>query len=116
MDEFLAADAECPRAHYWRAAIASRCGTVANAFVSHLAAAADELIGLIAELRRIATQRGIELLTLGFAANDPRLATLRSHVRCREYRSRLYVVRWPEIGGAARELDDRFLAPEVASL
>jgi hypothetical protein len=91
-------------------------GTVANAFVSHLAAAADEQIRLIAELRRMAAQRRIELLTLGFAANDPRLATLRSHVRCREYRSRLYVVRWPEIGGAARELDDRFLAPEVALL
>jgi hypothetical protein len=92
---------------------------VANAYVSHLAVAADDsksLIALITELRRIAAQRGIELLTLGFAANDPRFATLRSRVRCREYRSRLYVVHWPEIGCAARELDDRFLAPEVALL
>jgi hypothetical protein len=56
------------------------------------------------------------LLTLGFASNDPRLASIRRHFRCREYVSRLYVVSWPGIGGTARELDDRPLAPEVALL
>jgi hypothetical protein len=44
------------------------------------------------------------------------LAEARGRFRSREYRSRLYVVRWPGIGGAARELDDRCLAPEVALL
>jgi hypothetical protein len=31
-----------------------------------------------------------------------RLATVRRHFSGREYRSRLYVVRWPGLGGAAR--------------
>ena len=94
-------------------------GVVPNAFVSHLVVEADDpkgLIFLVAELRHFASQRGIELLTLGFAANDPRLATMCSHFRVREYRTRLYVVRWPDLGGAARELDGRILAPEAALL
>jgi hypothetical protein len=93
--------------------------TLANAFVSHLNVAPDEpdaLIALTAELRSLAAQRQIEILTLGFAANDSRLATIRQSFRVREYHSRLYVVRWPEIGGAAGDLDGRILAPETASL
>jgi len=92
---------------------------VASAYVSHLAVAADDsksLIALITELRRAGAQRRIEFLTLGFAANDPRLATMRNSFRCREYYSRLYVVHWPEMGGAARELERRVFAPEVALL
>ena len=92
---------------------------LANAFVSHLAVAPDEpdaLIALRAGLRGLAAQRQIELLTLGFAANDSRLATIRRNFRVREYHSRLYVVRWPRTGGAARELDARILAPETALL
>jgi hypothetical protein len=93
--------------------------TLANAFVSHLATRPDKtnlMTELVEQLRSLASWRGIELLTLGFAANDPRLAEARGRFRSREYRSRLYVVRWPGIGGAARELDDRCLAPEVALL
>jgi hypothetical protein len=93
--------------------------TLAHAFVSHLGVAPDEtdtLIDLLAELRSLAARRGIELLTLGFAANDLCLATVRRNFRFREYRSRLYMVRWPGIGGAARELDARVLAPETALL
>jgi len=93
--------------------------TLANAFVSHLAVAPDKpeaLNALIAELRAVAAVRDLELLTLGFAANDPRLATIRGKFRCREYRSRIYVVRWPNLGGSASELDGRVLAPEVALL
>jgi hypothetical protein len=93
--------------------------TLANAFVSHLNVAPDEpdaLIALTAELRRLAAQRQIEILTLGFAANDSRLATIRGSFRIREYHSRFYVVRWPKIGGAARDLDARILAPETALL
>lgn len=90
-----------------------------NAYVSHLAInpnKPDLLPQLISELRRVATQRRIELLTLGFAANDPKLAVVRRSFRAREYHSRLYIVRWPDCGGAARELDQRVLAPEVALL
>ena len=93
--------------------------TLTNAFVSHLAIAPDKpdtLTKLLTKLREIAAQRKIELLTLGFAANDPRLTVVRRNFRCREYHSRLYIVRWPECGGAARELDGRILAPEVALL
>ncbi len=93
--------------------------TLAQAFVSPLAVEPDnvgDLIALVAELRVRAAGRGIELLTLGLAANDPRLAALRRPFRGREYRSRLYVVRWPRLGGAARELDGRCLGPEVALL
>jgi len=93
--------------------------TLGNAFVSQLAVELNEpefLIRLLAELRGMASRSGIEFLTLGFAANDPRLAVLRKNIRGREYHSRLYVVRWPEFGGAAQELDGRILAPEVAWL
>jgi hypothetical protein len=93
--------------------------TLAGAFASHLAVAPDEpdaLVTLLAELLGLAAQRRIELLTLGFAANDPRLAAVRGSFRFREYRSRLYIVRWPETGGAAGELDGRILAPETALL
>jgi len=90
-----------------------------NVYVSHLAHDLDKpdlLIQLIAELRRVAAQRKTELLTLGFAANDPSLAVVRRNFRGREYHSRLYIVRWPDCGGGARELDQRVLAPEVALL
>lgn len=93
--------------------------TLANAFISHLAIAAVEpeaLIRLLTELCRVSAQHDIELLTVGFAGNDPRLAVVRGNFRCHEYRSRLYLVRWPDIGGAARDLDDRIPAPEVALL
>lgn len=87
------------------------------AFASCLASKTDaSLLGLIQRLSNSAHQRGIELLTLGFAGNDPRLANVRRNFRCREYRSRIYVVHWPGIGGTACELDNRVLAPEVALL
>jgi hypothetical protein len=93
--------------------------TLAHAFVSHLAVGqenSDALIALVAKLRMLAAQREIEFLTLGFAANDLRLTLLRHKFNCREYRSRIYVVRWPGLGGSARELDGRCLGPEVALL
>ena len=93
--------------------------TVANAFVCNMGAVPDEergLVALIAGLRTEAARRGIELLTLGFAADDRRLGWVQRRFRCHEYRSRLYVVRWPALGGAASELDGRVLAPEVALL
>jgi hypothetical protein len=90
---------------------------LANAFASHLAASTSEsLVELMGELIRQAAGRGLEFLTAGFAANDPRLAALTNHIRARDYRSRIYVVTWPEIGASASELDNRVLAPEVALL
>jgi hypothetical protein len=92
---------------------------LASAFVSHLGNRTVEknsVVGLIGNLRTTAYQRGIEHLTLGFAANDPHLAEVRSRFACREYRSQLYVVHWPGVGSKARDLDGRSLAPEVALL
>jgi len=76
----------------------------------------ETLRRLISTMRVMAGRREIELITLGFAANDPRLAVVRQNFRSREYHSRLYVVRWPEFGGAAGELGGWLLAPEVALL
>jgi len=93
--------------------------TLASAFVSHVGIRTVEknkFVELIGNLRSPAYQRGIEHLTLGFAANDPRLPEVRSRFACREYRSQLYVVRWPGVGGKACDLDGRCLAPEVALL
>lgn len=92
---------------------------LANAFVSHLSVECDDglsLAGLLGELATVARGRGIELLTMGFAANDPRLQSVCNQFRCRKYHSRIYVVRWPGIGGSARELDGRYLNPEAALL
>jgi hypothetical protein len=93
--------------------------TLAHAFVSHLGVTPENESGLsqlVAQLSALAADKGIEFLTLGFAANDPRLAQMRRKFRCREYRSRIYIVRWPELGGSALDLDERCLGPEVALL
>jgi hypothetical protein len=92
---------------------------LAHAFVSHLAVEQgnpDALIALVSKLRMCAARRRIEFLTLGLAANDPRLALLRRKFNGREYFSRIYVVHWPGLGGSASELDGRCLGPEVALL
>jgi len=89
-------------------------------FVSHVAADAGraELVELLVNLLHgHAHTRGIDYLTLGFDALDPRLPRLRKRFRPREYHSRLYAVHWDEHGQAlARGLDERLLAPEVALL
>jgi hypothetical protein len=93
--------------------------TLAHAFLSHFAIVPgkmDALPGLVTKLCALAAERGIEFLTLGFAANDPRLATIRARFKHREYRSRIYIVRWPNMGGAAGSLDGRVLQPELALL
>jgi hypothetical protein len=85
--------------------------------VSHLATPADQpevLTDLLRSLFAPARSKGIEWLTLGFAATDPRLAVVQTHFAAREYRSRLYRVRWPDLPGDA--LDARLLCPEVALL
>jgi hypothetical protein len=93
--------------------------TLASAFASNLAFASEgsaEFLDLVKGLQRAARQREIKFLTLGFAANDPHLTMVKNTFSGREYRSRLYVVRWPGIGAAAAELDGRPVTPEVALL
>jgi hypothetical protein len=93
--------------------------TMAHAFVSHMAINMEKpeaFTALIAHLLESLAGRGIEILTLGCAATDPRLRLLRGKWRGREYLSRIYLVRWPECGGSVRELDARCLGPEVAAL
>jgi hypothetical protein len=86
---------------------------LSHAFISHVTNADLDFLN---QLRASASQRGIEWLTLGFAANDPRRPLIRKHFHPREYRSRLYLVSWPNLGGVAADLDKRILAPEVALL
>jgi hypothetical protein len=93
--------------------------TMAHAFVSHMATNLEKpeaFTALLAHLLESLAGRGIELLTVGFAATDPRLELLRGKWRGREYLSRIYLVRWPDCGGSVRELDGRCLGPEVATL
>jgi hypothetical protein len=93
---------------------------LAHAFVSPLAldsgAHSPELLpNLIPALAQRATQRGLEYLTLGFCAHDPRLALLRSRFHCRVYVSRFYRVVWPD-ETAPLQLDSRPILPEIAFL
>jgi hypothetical protein len=93
--------------------------TLPHAMVSHLAAPWDRpavLVPLNKALYPIAHEKGIEFLTLGFAADDPLLATLRAGFACREYRSRLYTVSWPGMVTTPEALDDRLPFPDVALL
>lgn len=96
-----------------------------HAMVSHLAIGPnqpDALSTLIQGLFPLAREKGIEFLTLGYAVGDPRLETVRANFGCREYRSRLYSVRWPGMGAAPasqpapQALDGRLAFPEVALL
>ena len=93
-------------------------GRLRCAYLSHLAvddAAPEDLLGLIALVRAEARRRGIELVLLGQASDHPLAAWLRKLRRQREFRSQLYVVRWPE--DSAPELDPNLrVAPELALL
>jgi hypothetical protein len=93
--------------------------TLAGTFVSHIAVdnnRAETFKALLAELLDQAEQRGIGIVTTGFAADDPRLALVRRSGCRREYRSRIYVVSWPGCGGTAADIAPGILAPEVALL
>ena len=92
--------------------------TLAHGFLSPLAVAVgreESLLPLIRTGLSLARQRHQDFVTLGFAASDPSVAILRRRFRCREYRSRLYRVSWPE-DGAGLAFDNRPVAPEVALL
>ena len=69
--------------------------TLAHGFLSPLAVPMDDpevLLALIESSLLTAANRGLEYLTLGFAAKDPRLAIVRNQFHCREYKNHLFQV------------------------
>jgi hypothetical protein len=93
--------------------------TLAHGFLSPLAIALDDeqnLFALIELSLLTAANRGLDFLTLGFAANDPRLAIVRNQFNCREYRNRFFQVRWKGEDSIGITLNDNLIFPEVALL
>src|SRR6185436_3426189 len=91
---------------------------LASASVSHLAcnpAHPDGLESLINAVTQLGFEKGIQFLIVGFAANDPRLAMMRTGLKTRQYQSRLYAVHWPN-QTPFEKLDGRIVFPELASL
>jgi hypothetical protein len=84
------------------------------AFLSPVTATEDSIGKLLAASMELAHGAGIQLLTIGLDARDPKLGTVRNQFKLRECRSRLYAVRWK--GRAPCRFDDRILMPEVALL
>jgi hypothetical protein len=97
-----------------------RIGSVlATGFLSPLASEPgheSELPRLIRTAFEPSQRRGIEILTIGLAANDARLDVVRRAFRCREYRTRLYRVTWAGDVDNLTALDGRTFLPEVALL
>ena len=76
-----------------------------NAFACNLSVDPDAphiLVNLIRSLCEGAARRGVLMVALGFAANDPGFAIARKNFRFREYRSRIYLVRWQGVGRGAK--------------
>lgn len=73
-------------------------------------------MALIEQSLSTARARGLEMVTLGFAAHDPRLGLVRRRFRGREYRTRLYRVQWLQMETKIGELDGGTIAPEVSLL
>lgn len=93
--------------------------TLAHGFLSPLAIALDDgqnLLALIESSLLTAANRGLDFLTLGFAANDPRLPIVRNQFNCREYRNRFFQVRWKGEDSIGITLNDNLIFPEVALL
>jgi len=70
---------------------------LAHAFLSPFATEAgnDALFpALLSSIMPLAAKRGLEFITLGLSANDPRLSTILKRFKHRVYRSRLYEVQW----------------------
>lgn len=71
---------------------------------------------LLQALLRSAAGRGLEWVAVAREARDPELTALRRLGRAREYRTRLYEVRWPDWPAPAPEWREGLLRPEVALL
>jgi len=76
--------------------------------------ASGDLELLLSGARAEARRRGLHVVLAGWPSTHVHAAQLRTLAGRREYRSQLYVVRWPE--DAAPALDGRTAAPEVALL
>ena len=75
----------------------------------------DDLRTLLDGLRAEGHKRGIDSVLCGWATQHALIKDLRDQAGTREYRSQLYLVRWPE--DVAPVLDaGRRLAPEIALL
>lgn len=87
------------------------------AYLSHLAVderEPRELATLLAMARARARERGLDAVLTGWDSASAFADMVRAVPRGREYRSSLYVVRWP--GDPAPGLDGRPVAPELALL
>lgn len=82
---------------------------------SFVSAATEEILPLIRIAQKVAHDRGLDWIVVGFCDHDPRLGPLISTLNCRRYRSTLYRVSWPD-DPRGPELDDRAIAPEVGLL
>jgi hypothetical protein len=91
---------------------------IRNAYVSHMVAggAESDLAELLRILLSAAGHAGLQLLTIAFDVDDPRLKMVRRMFEAREYRSRVYLVYWPDCGSSATGWKHRLMAPEVALL
>jgi hypothetical protein len=91
-----------------------RCAYFSHVGLSGQDDAAD-LGALLDSARHEIGRRGIDTLLAGWAANDGLCNILRQRARRREYRSQLYLVRWPETPAPALDATRR-VAPELALL
>src|SRR5262249_3361482 len=68
-------------------------------YLSHIAVrdlTQDDFVALFRAALSHAHQCGSELAVAGLSARHPFIETVRQHWKCREYRSLLHVVHWPE--------------------
>ena len=90
-----------------------------SAYLSHLNASPDDpdaVVALVAEACREAAGRGLDYVMLGLDEANPLCAVLRARFPTHSYVSMVYVVYWEDGAGAAAEIDERMLHPEVAIL
>jgi len=91
---------------------------LAHGFLSPLAVPLDDqpaLRAMVESSLLAAASRRLEYLTLGFAATDPRLAVVRNHFPCREYRNHLFQVRWSDGGRISHSIHEPMRSSVVAN-
>jgi hypothetical protein len=92
---------------------------LAFAYLSHLGVDNDDrevFEGLAVSALHEAARRGLEYLTLGLAERNPLTAVALARFSPRIYRSRAYLVYWPDGAGPAHAVDSRPMHLEAAIL